>query len=130
MGSLVFDTHVLRWWTLEPEQLSEPARQACERAEHEGARVSSVSLWELGIKVKRGLLVLPFDLGEYVRRLQKLEWLEIVPVDVDLWLRNLDLQWEHRDPADRTIVATAQRYDSALVSKDRAIAAYYPRTIW
>jgi len=130
MAICVLDTHALLWWTLDPEQLSAAARDVCTRMESDGALVSSISLWELGLNVKRGQLVLPLDLASYVARLQRLSWLEIVAVDAELWLRNLALQWEHRDPADRTIVATAQRYDLPLVSKDKVVAAFYARTVW
>ena len=92
--------------------------------------VSAISLWEIGIKIKRGNLELGIELSDYVRRLRSLKGLEIIPVDVEHWLGNLNLPWEHRDPADRTIVATAQLHDLPLVSKDKAIRAYYPKTIW
>ncbi len=130
MALALLDTHALLWWTLDPEQLSARAREVCQQMEEDGGLVSSISLWELGIKVKRGALVLPLELDAYVRRLRDLEWLEIVSVDADLWLRNVALPWEHRDPADRTIVATAQRYDVPLVSKDQVITDFYPRTVW
>jgi PIN domain nuclease of toxin-antitoxin system len=55
---------------------------------------------------------------------------EIVPVDDLTWLKNLALDWEHRDPADRTIVALATLRHLDLVTKDRDIAASYPKTLW
>ncbi len=127
---VVLDTHVLVWWTLDPVQLSVPAKQVCDEIPNRGARVSAISIWEIGIKIKRGNLELGIELSDYVRRLQSLKGLEIIPVDVEHWLGNLNLPWEHRDPADRTIVATAQLHDLALVSKDETIRAYYPKTLW
>ena len=127
---VVLDTHVLVWWTLDPTQLSAPAKRLCDQIPRHGARVSAISLWEIGIKIKRGQLELGIALDDYVRRLRSLKGLEIVPVDVEHWLGNLNLLWEHRDPADRTIVATAQLDDLPLISKDAAIQAYYPRTVW
>ena len=127
---VVLDTHVLVWWTLDPAQLSVPARQRCDRIADQGARVSAISLWEIGIKLERGQLELGVGLEEYIRRLQSLRGLEIVPVGVEHWLANLNLPWAHRDPADRTIVATAQLGDLPLISKDEAIRAYYPKALW
>jgi PIN domain nuclease of toxin-antitoxin system len=127
---VVLDTHVLVWWTLDPAQLSVPAQRFCDEIPKSGAMVSTISLWEIGIKIKRGNLELGVGLNEYVRRLQSLKGLEIVPVDVEHWLGNLNLPWDHRDPADRTIVATAQLHDLPLISKDAAVRAYYPKTIW
>ena len=53
-----------------------------------------------------------------------------MPVDDAIWLKNLDLDWEHQDPADRTIVATALLHDADLVTKDSDIRRFYDRAIW
>ncbi len=125
---VVLDTAALLYWTLDPVQLSPTASQAIEDAGR--VLISSISVWEIALKVKRQKLILPLSIPEYVDRLHQLEALEILPMDVQAWLDNLDLPWEHRDPADRTIVALAARSGCPLVSSDAAIAAYYPQTIW
>ncbi len=125
---IVLDTSALLFWTLDPAQLSLAARQAIEGAGQ--LVVSSISIWEIALKVKRGKLGLPLAMGDYVERLQQLERLEIRPVDVQAWLDNLALDWEHRDPADRTIVALATRLACPLVSSDGVILDFYPQTIW
>jgi len=127
---VVLDTHALIWWTLDSVRLSEPARRLCDQIPQTGGIVSAISLWEIGLKVKRGQLDLGLEMDDYVKRLRSLKGLEIVAVDVEHWLGNLRLPWDHRDPADRTIVATAQLRDLPLVSIDAAIRAYYPKTIW
>jgi PIN domain nuclease of toxin-antitoxin system len=125
---IVLDTSALIFWTLDPVQLSAPARQAIEGEDR--LVVSSISVWEIALKVKRGKIELPLSIGDYVERLQRLEKLEILPVDARTWLDNLDLDWEHRDPADRTIVAIAARLDCPLVSSDGVISDFYMKTIW
>jgi PIN domain nuclease of toxin-antitoxin system len=125
---IVLDTSALLYWTLDPVQLSQAARQAIERASR--ITVSSISIWEIALKVKRHKLEIPLSIPEYAERLQRMEILEILAVDVQTWLDNLDLPWEHRDPADRTIVAVARRLACPLVTSDHLIAEYYPKTIW
>jgi len=125
---IVLDTSALLYWTLDPGELSPNATQAIDGAERIIA--SSISVWEIALKVKRGKLIIPLSIREYVERLERLERLEILPVDVHMWLENLDLPWEHRDPADRTIVALAVRFGCQLISSDNLIAEYYPETIW
>jgi PIN domain nuclease of toxin-antitoxin system len=127
---VVLDTHVLIWWTLDPAQLSPQAQTHCAAAAEKGVLVSAISIWEIGIKVRRGQLDLGLELDDYVRRLRSVGGLEIEAVGVEQWLANLALPWDHRDPADRTIVATAQRRDLPLISKDAAIQAFYPKAIW
>ena len=125
---IVLDTSALLYWTLDPTQLSSKARQAIEQAEK--IVISSISVWEIALKVKRHKLILPLTSVDYVERLQRLEALEILPVDVQTWLDNLELPWEHRDPADRTIVALATRFGCPLITSDQVVADYYSQTIW
>jgi PIN domain nuclease of toxin-antitoxin system len=125
---VVLDTSALLYWTLDPEKLSGAARKAIE--EEDRLVVSSISIWEIALKLKRGELQIPLPLGDYVERLLRLESLEIQPVDVQTWLDNVDLNWEHRDPADRTIVAMAARLGCPLVSSDSTIMEFYPLAIW
>jgi PIN domain nuclease of toxin-antitoxin system len=125
---VVLDTSALLYWTLDPAQLSSRAKQAIEQAER--IVISSISVWEIALKVKRGKLVIPLTISDYVERLERLEALEILSVDVQTWLANLDLPWEHRDPADRTIVALANRFGCPLITSDRVITDYYQGTIW
>ncbi len=86
---IVLDTAALLYWTLDPPQLSSQARQAIDRADV--IYLSSISVWEIVLKVKRGKLEIPLAITEYIERLEQLERLEILPVDVQTWLENLDL---------------------------------------
>lgn len=125
---IVLDTSALLFWTLDPAQLTPQAAQAIEQSDH--IVISSISIWEIAVKVKQEKLILPLAVNDYVDRLQRLERLEILPVDVQTWLDNLALHWEHRDPADRTIVGLATRLGCALVTSDRLIAGFFPQTVW
>jgi len=69
-------------------------------------------------------------LAEFAEGVAEIDGLEIVPVDTAIWIANIGLVWPHADPADRTIVATAQLRDIPIVTCDAMIQAYYPRTIW
>ena len=125
---IVLDTSALLYWTLDPAGLSSKAKKAIEQADQ--IVISSISVWEIALKVKRHKLILPLAIPDYVERLQRLEAFEILSVDVQTWLDNLALSWEHRDPADRTIVALAARFDCPLITSDGVIAAYYSKTVW
>jgi PIN domain nuclease of toxin-antitoxin system len=127
---VLLDTCALLWWTLEPESLSCRAKEACERITLDGGFVSSISIWEAGIKARRGALELGTTLEDYVARLKRLGSLEIIAVDEDIWVKNLSLQWDHRDPADRTIVATALLRDLSIVTGDEIIRKFFPKVIW
>jgi len=89
--------------------------------EEQGGYASSISIWELGIKVKGGKLDLPVTVDEFARRLEGGGIVELLPVDTTAWLRTLSLDWAHRDPADRVIAATAQIKQVPILTKDRVL---------
>ena len=125
---VVLDTSALLFWTLDRPRLSEAAASAITDADR--VLVSSISIWEIGIKVSKGRLSIPIPVREYAERLQLVDRVEVLPVDTETWLTSLELQWEHRDPADRSIVATALLRSCPLVTSDTTIRAFYARSVW
>ena len=125
---VVLDTSALIFWTLDRDRLSQSAAQAITDADR--IALSSISIWEVGIKVKHGKLSLPIALREFTDMLAHIDRLDILPVDVRTWITNVELNWKHRDPADRTIVATASLHTCALVTSDASIREFYAQTIW
>ena len=125
---IVLDTSSLVFWTLDPGRLSRTAEQTIAQADRVG--VSSISIWEIGIKVERGRLVLPLSGGEYLENLEQTDRVEILPVDLSTWIRNLQLDWNHRDPVDRTIVATASLRNCPLVTSDNVLRSFYEKAVW
>lgn len=125
----LLDTALI-WWTLAPAELSTDAQHACRELDHHTGYLSSISIWEIGLKVKKGHLELPTSIDEYVQRVESIPTLEILPVDVRTWVGNVALDWDHRDPADRTIVATAKILDIPIITSDKRIREFYPKVIW
>lgn len=125
---VVLDTSALLFWTLDPIQLSASAAEVIQSTDR--VLVSSIAIWEIGIKVKRGKLVIPISVREYAERLKGVDRVEIVPVDELIWIESIDLDWEHRDPADRVMVATALRFGCPLVTSDEVISRFYARSVW
>ena len=118
---MLIDTHVLYWWVEFPGKLSTKAVQIFEEADNGSRNIAlcSVSFWELEMKVKRGLLQTTRPLSDWVNLMTKLRWMEIVNTSASVWLKSADLEWEHRDPADRIIAVTAFEWGFPLLSKDR-----------
>lgn len=121
---ILLDTHALLWWALDPQRLSERARDTLAEMEERGGFASSISIWELGVKVNRGKLELGISISELARRLELGSNVDLLAVDTTTWLRSLDLDWDHRDPADRVIVASALLKGVPILTKDRAIHAF------
>ena len=56
----------LIWYTLDPVKLSENAAAACAKIPTKGAFVSSISIWEIGIKIKEGKLEIGTSLEDFL----------------------------------------------------------------
>lgn len=125
---IVLDTSALIFWTLDKERLSRAASWAIDDADR--IILNSISIWEIALKVKRKGLFIPVSIQEFTDKLERIDRLDILPVDVRTWVKNLELDWDHRDPADRTIVATASLHTCPLVTSDAAIRSFYSQTIW
>ena len=128
---IVLDTCALIWWSLDPNKLSEAAKNACTEMERKkNGLVPSISIWEIAIKVKNKKLDLGVDLNQYVATLKKSDVVKILPVDEDVWLKSVNLEWIHRDPADRVVVALAEIAQAAIITSDQQITGFYSQVIW
>lgn len=125
---IVLDTVALIYWTVRPERLSVVAAREIESAE--SLLISSISIWEIAVKSRKGHIDLTIPLREYMRGLEQIPQLQILPVDGATWLLSAELDLPHRDPADRVIVATAMSFGCPLITSDRVIGGFYAATVW
>ena len=125
---LVLDTSALLFWTLDPEQLSAAASDALSQANE--ILVSSITLWEIALKHHRGKLSLPLTPTLFAQELETTDRTKILAVDWTTWLESVSLDWEHRDPADRAVVALARIHHCGLITSDAEIRRFYPHSIW
>ena len=127
---LLLDTCALIWYTEDESKLSLDAIKVCDTIEKSGAFISSISIWEIGLKIKSKKLDLGLSAQAFLHRLKMLGTIDIIPVDEDVWLESLALDWEHRDPADRVIVATARLKNLPIITSDSNIRKFYSNSIW
>ncbi|WP_420644738.1 type II toxin-antitoxin system VapC family toxin [Candidatus Leptofilum sp.] len=125
---VVFDTSTLLFHLFEPEKLSKIAVDTIDQANE--IIISAISIWEIGLKVKKGKLNIPLSATEMVKILQRAEKIRFYSVDVETWLENVSLDWHHQDPADRTIVATARLLNCPLITSDMTIRDFYETAVW
>ena len=129
---IILDTHILVWWVGLPEKLSSTVLQHIEKAaKNNEILVSSISIWEIALLVKRGRLILTMDVENWIKIVEQLP-IRFVSVDNSIAVKSVSLPDPfHSDPADRMIVATALIEEAALITADKRILAYpYVQTIW
>jgi PIN domain nuclease of toxin-antitoxin system len=128
---IVLDTCALIWWSLDPDRLSQSAKEVCKQMEkEENGLVPSTAIWEIAIKIKNNKLDLGVNFNEYVASLKKSSVVRIVPIDEDVWLGSVKLEWNHRDPVDRVVVALASINQASIITADREIRSFYSDVIW
>lgn len=128
MSDVLLDTSALLFWTLSPKSLSQTAAEAIGKAGQ--ICVSGISLWEVGVKAGKGKLHLPLPLREFANRLKSVERVRLLDVSSEDWIATVELAWEHRDPADRVVVATAMRRGLPLITSDGEMKKFYSEVIW
>ena len=114
--SLLLDTCALIWLATGSEELSKETRLLIARASK--VFVSSVSAWELGVKCYKGKLTLPCDPRRWFTEVVEKYDLEVLGLSSDEMLTASELPWHHKDPADRFIIATAQKNSLPVVTGD------------
>jgi PIN domain nuclease of toxin-antitoxin system len=129
--SVILDTCALLWWSLDPKEFSQSATIAIAKMEQEkNGMTPSISIWEIAIKVKNRKLDLGVPLDTYLATLKQSDVVQIIPVNEDVLVKSVNLQWLHRDPVDRIMVAMALGRDCSIITKDKEIRDFYSKSIW
>ena len=131
---IAIDTHVLVWFVSNPEKLSQKALNTInnEIKKSESILVSSISIWETYMLIKKGRLSLSLDLDLWLQRIEQLPFIQFISVDNKIAAKSVTLPEPlHSDPADRIIIATARGYGAKLVTSDRKILNYkHVQSLW
>ena len=114
---LLLDTHVWIWSLIEPARLTDGVRAALE-SEHNELWLSPISTWETLLLVERGRVSVEGEPQALVSRMLKAGPFHEAPLTHAVAQESRRLGFEHSDPADRFLAATAVVYDLTLVTED------------
>jgi PIN domain nuclease of toxin-antitoxin system len=130
VAAVLLDTHVVHWWSAEPERVSSPARKALEAADE--LVVATISWYELAWLARHERIAVTVPIRSWLDGLAaQLRTIGVTPAVADAAVA-LPAAFPG-DPADRLIYATAIEHGLELVTKDRAIRDHdRPRslTVW
>lgn len=127
MSAVLLDTHVVHWWSAEPERVSSPASRALEEADE--LLIAAISWYELAWLARHERIVLNIPVRSWLQSLgAQLRTIGGNPAIADT-AAALPASFPG-DPADRLIYATAIEQGARLVTKDGAIAEHdRPRSL-
>lgn len=121
---LLLDTHCLIWALADAPQLSDAARVVMARAEE--IAFSEASVWEIGLKWRKGKIKLQ-PRRVFEQALQ--DGLRKLPLSIDSILLSCELRYTHGDPFDRLLYAQAKLLDYRLLSVDRTLNEFGAQVI-
>ncbi|MDQ3587700.1 MAG: PIN domain-containing protein [Actinomycetota bacterium] len=127
MTAVLLDTHVVQWWSAEPQRLSRTATRALEQADE--LAVAAISWFELSWLAKHERIVVTIPLRSWLERLAaQVRTIGLTPAIADASVA-LPTSFPG-DPADRLIFATAVEHGLRLVTKDRKLRDHrHPRSV-
>jgi PIN domain nuclease of toxin-antitoxin system len=127
VSTVLLDTHVVHWWSAEPQRVSARAREALDEADE--LAIAAISWFELAWLARHERIVVNIPIRSWLLGLAaQLRTIAVTPAVADSAVA-LPSSFPG-DPADRLIYATAIEYDLPLVTKDRAIRDHaHPRSV-
>ena len=115
MNTLLVDTHVLHWWSAEPDRLSVSATEALESADE--LAVAAITWYELAWLARHGRIRVSRPIGAWLGLLARS--VRTAPLTPAIAASAVGLPPTFpSDPADRVIYATAIEHGWQLVTKD------------
>lgn len=127
MTGVVLDTHVLHWWSAEPERLSARAAQVISAADE--LAIAAISWYELAWLAQHDRITLTVPMPSWLGQLaDNVRTLGITPA-IAAAAAGLPSTFPG-DPADRLIFATAVESGWTLITKDRRMRSHpFPRQV-
>ena len=130
MTTVLLDTHVVQWWSAEPERLSDTATKTL--AEADQLAVAAISWFELAWLAAHERIIVTIPVRSWLEQLADgLQTLGLTPA-IAATAMALPSSFPG-DPADRLVFATAVEHGCLLITKDGRLRRHrYPRlvTVW
>lgn len=120
---ILLDTQALVWTMEGSSKLGPKAVQA--EAESQEVIVSTISLWEISLLASRGRLVLSLPIEQWADKVVQEAGISILPVTRAIAIdAGFMPGYEHGDPGDRIVIATARSIPCPVMTSDHRILAF------
>ncbi len=130
MSTVVLDSHVVHWWSAEPDRISAAASKAIGDAAE--LAVADISWFELAWLARHERIVVTIPIASWLGQLAA--QVRTIPVTPAIASTAVSLPSSFPgDPADRLIYATAIENGWQLVTKDQRLREHrhpHPVAVW
>jgi PIN domain nuclease of toxin-antitoxin system len=124
---LLLDTHIALWLDSGDDRLRASTRALIDGCWQNGGAIllSAITVWEIALLVDTGRIDLDIPVAAWIERFLDCPGIEAVPLGHQAASRSYQLHHlEHRDPADRLLIATAIELACPLVTYDERIVRF------
>ena len=130
MTTVVLDSHVVHWWSAEPERITADAARAIGEADE--LAVADISWFELAWLARHERIIVAIPIAAWLQQLAAQT--RTIPVSPAIAATAVGLPSSFPgDPADRLIYATAIENGWPLITKDRRLRDHrhpQPVALW
>jgi PIN domain nuclease of toxin-antitoxin system len=127
LSALLLDTHIVLWLDSGSPHLRQSTRALIDDCREGGGTIllSAVTAWEIALLVDSGRIDVDLPVDDWVARFLTRPGVGAAPLSPRAAARAYQLHHlEHRDPADRLLIATAIELACPLITYDDRIARF------
>ncbi|HEV2478117.1 MAG TPA: type II toxin-antitoxin system VapC family toxin [Puia sp.] len=125
---LLLDTHTFIWFISGDQALPQRALNTIKDTDNR-CYISIASIWEIAIKFSLKKLELKSDFDNITEFLAAND-IEILPISFQHLQKVITLEYHHRDPFDRLIIAQGLVENLTIITKDENFPRYTDRLLW
>jgi PIN domain nuclease of toxin-antitoxin system len=125
--AVLLDTHIALWLDSGDQRLRASTRALIDGCWRRGGTIlfSAVSAWEIALLVDNNRIELDLPVTAWIERFVDRPGVKAVPLDHRSASRSYELHHlEHRDPADRLLIAMAIELGCPFVTYDERVALF------
>ena len=124
----LLDTHALIWFMNADNRLTQSSKLIIQNSENK-CYVSIASIWEIAIKISLNKLDLNGQFNEISETLTNNSF-NFLPITIEHTQKIIDLDFHHRDPFDRLIIAQSIVENMPIITKDKIFLKYNVDVFW
>ena len=124
----LLDTHAIIWYVEDSSELPKKISDIIDNPENE-VYISSISLWEIALKVSLGKLDLELPLDEFLINIRRRDF-TFLQIKDEYLNRLSDLPFVHKDSFDRLIISSVLAEDLTIITMDENMKKYDVSCIW